>query len=212
MTISRPAFIFVVVSSILIALASYRFFFLGLSLSFPGMSGHIDDRLIAFALHITLAPAALLLGAVQLFPAIQKKRTIHRWVGRQYGLCVLIAGIASFSIAFGAEGGAIAASGFALLACVWIAVTAVGVNHARSGRFADHRQWMLRSFALTFAGVTLRLQLLGFTAFGVDYDAASVFLAWSCWLPNLAVVELWLRRQASNNPNQAPRVEPRNLS
>jgi hypothetical protein len=58
---------------------------------------------------------------------------------------------------------------------------------------------MIRSFALTFAGVTLRMQLPGFGAIGLDYTAASVYLAWTCWLPNIAVVEWWLRRQLAHS-------------
>ena len=198
MFLSRSAFYLMVVSSLLVALASYRFFALGLPVAFDGMLGHLDNRLISFVTHVVLAPLALFLGVFQFFPKLRSKRpSVHRWFGRLYGICVLVAGIAGFSIALGAEGGPIASTGFVLLSVVWIGVTALGIHYARAGLFAEHRRWMIRSFALTFAGVTLRLQLLGFMLAGIEYTEASVFLAWACWVPNLMAVEWWLRRKAS---------------
>jgi hypothetical protein len=55
---------------------------------------------------------------------------------------------------------------------------------------------MIRSFALTFAAVTLRLGLFPMMAAGMIYVEAIVWLAWLSWLPNLVVAELWLRRTA----------------
>lgn len=194
---SRSIFYGVFVLSVLIALASYRFVFLGLSDSFPGMAGHIDHSLLAFVLHISLAPIALILAVVQFVPKIRIEKTsrYHRWVGRTYGVCVLLAGLAGLWVALDVEGGPIASVGFAMLSCVWVYVTAKGVYYARAKQFSEHRRWMLRSFALTLAGVTLRLQLLGFALAGVEYPLASVFLAWTCWVPNLIVVNWWLRQQ-----------------
>ena len=54
---------------------------------------------------------------------------------------------------------------------------------------------MVRSFALTFAAVTLRLYLGVSGASGVPFAVAYPLIAWACWVPNLVVAELWLRRQ-----------------
>lgn len=195
MLLPRFSMIMMIFLSALIALSSYRFLILGLPLAFPGMPGHIENRQLAFLLHISLAPVALLLGSLQLLPNLRSKQpAYHRWAGRLYGIAVLIAGIAGMIVAVGAEGGIIASSGFGLLAILWLYVTAKGINHARAREFKKHRQWMLRSFALTFAGVTLRLELLGFMFAGFEYTEASIYLAWTAWLPNLLFIEWWLRR------------------
>ena len=191
----RSFFTLMVVSSVLVALVSYRFVFLDLSIAFAGMSTHIANSLNAFLMHIIAAPIALILGALQFLPFVQKRRPFHRWMGRLYGLCVLVASISGFYIAIGAVGGPVASVGFAALACAWFATTAIGVAHARAKRFEQHRRWMIRSFALAFAGVTLRMQIPGFVAFGLDYSAASIYLAWTCWLPNIAFTQWWLSRQ-----------------
>ena len=58
-----------------------------------------------------------------------------------------------------------------------------------------HRCWMIRSYALTFAAVTLRLELPLFFIFGgMEYPVASSYVAWLCWVPNLFIAELYLRR------------------
>ncbi len=192
---SRTAFYIMAAVSVMIALSSYRFLFLDLSTAFSYMPSHIDNRLTAFMLHISLAPIALILGVIQFSSKIRTNMpALHRWTGRIYGVCVLVSGIAGLIIAIGAEGGFVAATGFALLSLAWMFTTFIGVQHVRNCRFEEHRRWMIRSFALTLAGVTLRVQLLGFTLLGMEYVDASVYLAWLCWIPNLLVVEWWLRR------------------
>ena len=125
---------------------------------------------------------------------------IHRWVGRLYIFAILVGGAAGLTLAFGAIGGPIAGWGFGLLSLVWIATTLQAVRLAMAGRFAEHRRWMMRSFALTFAAVTLRLQLPVLIGFGgMSYADASIILAWSCWLPNLVFVEWLIARKPMNS-------------
>jgi hypothetical protein len=55
---------------------------------------------------------------------------------------------------------------------------------------------MIRSFALTFAAVTLRLYLpVGALTTGIP--VAYPVIAWACWVPNFLLTELWLRRRAT---------------
>lgn len=183
--------------SLLVALGSYRFLALGLAEAFQGMEQHVRNTPLFFLLHVSLAPAALVLGALQFLPRrMPGSRTVHRLVGRLYGLCVLLAGVSGVVVALGAKGGVVASTGFSLLSVLWLYVTVRGILEARAGDVAKHQRWMLRSFALTLAGVTLRLQLLGFMLAGVEYTEASVYLAWSCWVPNLIAVEWWMRHRA----------------
>ena len=194
MTLARISLITATILSLLIALASYRFLALGLPLSFPDMRGQIEGQRLAFLLHISFAPLALAIGAVQFFPSIRRRKALHRWLGRGYGIAILVSGSAGLIVALNAAGGPSAQLGFALLAIIWVATTANAIRHAMARRISAHRRWMVYSFALTFAGVTLRLTLLGFMAAGFSYTEASVYLAWLCWLPNLAFAHWWLNR------------------
>ena len=197
MTLPRTALITATVLSLLIALSSYRFLALGLPMSFPEMLGQIESRRLAFILHISLAPVALVIGSLQFYPGLrQSRKALHRLLGRIYGVAILLSGAAGFYVALGAEGGPVAQVGFALLAVLWVVVTANAVRHAIARRIGQHRRWMIYSFALTFAGVTLRLYLLGFIAAGMSYTEASPYLAWLCWLPNLGFAYWWLNLRA----------------
>lgn len=182
--------------SISIALGSYRFFGLGLDDAFADMAGHLMNRKVAFVMHISAAPFALILGAIQLFPKLRSKnKTLHRWLGRFYGVAVLLAGISGLVIAATAAGGIVAQLGFGILSVLWLSTTSVAIYYAVKRKIGLHRRWIIRSFSLTFAAVTLRLYLPIFFMNGFDYTQASVYIAWMCWVPNLIFAEWWLRRK-----------------
>lgn len=196
MSLHKFPLIITTILCVFTALVSYRFLALGMPLAFPDMMGQIEARRAAFLLHVSFAPVALAIGAIQFYPNLRRNhKAIHRGMGRVYAVAILISGVAGFFVALNAAGGMSAQLGFALLAISWIAVTANAVRHAIGRRIGKHRRWMIYSFALTFAGVTLRLQLLGFMVAGFTYTEASVYLAWLCWLPNLAFAYWWLNRK-----------------
>jgi hypothetical protein len=56
---------------------------------------------------------------------------------------------------------------------------------------------MVYSFALTFAAVSLRVQVPLAQVAGIPEAIAYPIIAWSCWLPNLAVVRA--RQPAGQN-------------
>ena len=78
----------------------------------------------------------------------------------------------------------------------------------RAGNVDAHREWMTRNYALTFAGVMLRLWLgtliatqMPFlqTKYAGDFDALFVeayrVVMWLCWVPNLIVAEMIIQRR-----------------
>ncbi len=196
MTRSRLPLIITAFFSVLVALVSYRFVLLGMSVAFPGMLSHLDQRWLAFVLHVTASPIALAIGVFQFFPGYRQRRpALHRLSGRIYAFSVLVGGLSGLWLAFGTNG-PVAGAGFGLLSVVWMVVTALAVRAAMARRIADHRHWMILSFALTLAGVTLRLYLAGFTLLGFSYPEASIYLAWICWVPNVVIAYWWLRREA----------------
>jgi hypothetical protein len=58
---------------------------------------------------------------------------------------------------------------------------------------AAHRAWMVRSYALTLAAVTLRIYLPAAVIGGLDMTFAYPAIAWLCWVPNHVIAE-WLLR------------------
>ncbi len=181
--------------SALIALATLRVFPLGLDMAFPSMPHQIKNMPTGFLLHIGAASFALLFGGYQILPGMRKRHLkLHRWIGRLYALTVLIGGASGLFIAFNIDG-AVGIIGFALLAVLWLFTTAKAILYARAKNIAVHRIWMIRSFALTFAAVTLRLQLALFM-FGLHmpYEQVYPILAWSCWVPNILFAQWWVSK------------------
>jgi hypothetical protein len=54
---------------------------------------------------------------------------------------------------------------------------------------------MIRSFALTFAAVTLRLYLPFPMIWGFEFIEGYRIIAWLCWVPNLLIAELWIHNR-----------------
>jgi uncharacterized membrane protein len=159
------------------------------------MAHYTDLVPLGFMLHVYGAPVALALAPLQLWSGLRQSRpTVHRWVGRAYGVAILAAALGSVMFLPHFLGHPSSALGFAVLAVLWVATTALGIGHAMRGDIVRHRRWMLRSVALTFAAVTLRLIMLPLMLSGWEVTETYLITAWACWVPNLLVVEAYLRR------------------
>ncbi len=181
--------------SVLVAVASTRGYFLPLALVMPDMAHYLATLPLPMWSHLVFAPLALLLGPVQLSTGLRAARPrLHRVLGYTYALSVLLAAAASLTLLWQFKGTLWAATGFAVLAALWIATTASGITLAIRGQTARHRVWMLRSLALTFAAVTLRLMMAPLIASGWTVLQTYDVTGWAAWLTNLAVLELWQRR------------------
>jgi len=176
-----------------VALFSYRF--LGPD---PFMGSDIARNLMRhpwLTVHAGLAATALLLGPLQFLPRLRARRPgLHRALGRVYGFCCLAGAVAGLLLAYGTDAGPIAQSGFGALAVLWFAATAWALRLAVTRRITLHQRWMVRSFALTFAAVTLRLYLPVAPLLGFSFLEGYRFIAWFCWVSNLLVAEIWLNR------------------
>ncbi len=162
----------------------------------PDMMAVYAEQRVPILVHIFCSALTLLVGPGQFLPGLRARAPgAHRITGRIYlGLGVLPGGVAGLAMSFHSFGGPVAHSGFALLAVLWLATGWAALAAARGRRFAAHRGWMIRNFALTFAAVTLRVQLGACAAAGWEFEAYYPILAWSSWLPNLLVAEYVLRR------------------
>ena len=182
--------------SVGVALISYRYV-VGMGPASPEILGNLFAR-PWLAVHAAGAATALLVGGFQFLPALRRRRSIHRWLGRIYATGCIVGGLAGLRLAFGTTAGVFAGVGFGLLALLWIHATTQAWRFARAGRFEEHRRWMIRSFAMTFAAVTLRLYLPIAPMLGYDFMVGYRLTAWVSWIPNLILVELWMRRQMGN--------------
>ncbi len=135
----------------------------------------------------------LVAGLFQLHPqSNQKFKRPHRFLGYVYVMGILF---------FAAPGGLVMSlfiqrgpwvlTSFLLQASLWFVFTALAFNRIRKKDIAGHRRWMIRSYALTFAAVTLRLYvLISSFHYSLNVPEAYATIAWLSCVPNLLIAEL----------------------
>lgn len=160
--------------------------------------------------HFFAAGLALLLAPVQYLSGLRRRAPrLHRTCGWLYVAAVATGGVSGLLLAPRAQGGLANAVSFAALSLLWLACTGLAIRHAIAGRLEAHRRWMLRSIALSFAAVTLRVYLgLGIAVLGLPFDTAYLAAAWLCWPVNLLVCEWLLRGPLRSAAGRPPAFRP----
>lgn len=145
---------------------------------------------IALRLHAGGGLIALMLGPLQFLGVLRRNfPLVHRTIG--YGYIVSVAAGVAGALVLARTPLGVGANAFAfnMLAVIWAFSTTMALVSARTRRWAQHQAWMVRSFALTFAAVTLRagMPLLGWLGFAPSEFYTIV--AWASWTINLIIVE-----------------------
>ena len=149
-------------------------------------------------LHISAGTLALLTGPLQFWTGLrQQNLAVHRWTGRLYlgAVGAGIIGAVGLSATTTFEWGLV--NGIRALALAWLVTTGMAYYTIRKGLVSLHKEWMIRSYIVTFAFVTFR--------FLQDYSPLSrvrpegdrdTTIAWACWVVPLAIAEMFfhLRR------------------
>jgi len=152
---------------------------------------------LAFWVHVFTSMLPLVAGFTQFAPAVLRKwPAVHRAMGRVYVITVcFITGPASLIMAFYANGGITSRIAFGILAVLWLGTTAMGWRTVLQRKWATHREWMMRSYALTLSAITLRawkwLLVFAFEPRPMDLYR---LVAWLGFVPNLLLVEWLIRR------------------
>jgi len=176
-----------------VALVSARYLLPEVPFPAPPMVIQMENWPLAVLAHAGGGVIALALGSFQLVTRRGPRRIWHRWAGRTYVLACVISAVAGFWLALHASAGPVATAGFGLLAIVWLGSTVMGWRKAVTGEFAQHRRWMIRSLSLTFAAVTLRILLPLIPLTGLEFVEGYRAISFLCWVPNLLLIEAWLR-------------------
>ena len=148
--------------------------------------------------HALFGSLALGLGILQFNRwLLLRHRPWHRALGTAYAASAMVVGLAGLYMSVYSFGGMVTHVGFGALAVLLLWTTTQAYLSARARAIAAHRRWMLRSYALIFAAVMLRIELpLLIMAFG-DFTPAYRVVSWLCWVPNLLWAEWYVRRPPS---------------
>jgi uncharacterized membrane protein len=195
-----------------IALISLRYFFLSPEVAAgPPLGEKFAEHFVVFITHVAGGTLALFLGPWQFWGGLRKRfLSLHRWLGRLYLCGILAGGIAGLYLAVNAFGGLPTRTGFGGLAALWLVTGYLAYVRIRQGDVRGHREWMIRNYALTFAAVTLRLWLPLLMTLGFNFTEAYMAVAWLCWVPNLAIVELYLKGVEMRRNRRLKRPAPAN--
>ena len=104
--------------------------------------------------HTFCGAVALLAGPMQFWSHFRRDHLkFHRVLGCVYVTCVLIGASTGIGLAAGRPG----LPGTSMQAAAWIVCTTAAFITARNRQIAQHRRWMVRSYAVTFTFVSSRV-------------------------------------------------------
>lgn len=109
--------------------------------------------------HISTGLIALVLGPLQFWKAFRTRYLlVHRWLGRTYIIAIAVGSICSTYLAWtsGIEIHWTWAFALQMLAVAWFCTAAMAYIAVRKRNIAQHKEWMIRSYVVTFAFVLFR--------------------------------------------------------
>lgn len=148
--------------------------------------------------HIAGGLVALLAGLVQIWLGVTGRiGRLHRSLGKAYVGAIIVASCGGFYLATTIPAKYLAyAAGLFLLCVAWVVTTSTAVVAIRRRAIDQHREWMLRSYVVTFAFVTFRLVDELLVRWQVaPKDDIDTIMAWACWSVPLLVAEPLLQQR-----------------
>jgi len=193
-TLSRPSKIPI---GIVTALAlwfvysyAYRYFTLD-----TDQFGIFKRRADWLVLHVAGGTIALLIGPVQLWLGSQRgKVVLHRILGIGYLMSVAVSSAGAFYLAANTDFGWVFGLGLTSLAIAWVTTTGLAVFAISRCFIQQHREWMIRSYVVTFSFVIFRIlvDVLEIVGTGTTVERLTV-ASWLCWSVPLLITEMMLQ-------------------
>ncbi len=150
------------------------------------------DFQVSFYIHIVSSLWTMGLGVVQFIPFFVKKYPrLHQTLGKVYVFSVLfLAAPSGLGLAIYANGGLPAKAGFSLQCLVWWLTTWAAWREIRQRRWQPHIEWMMRSYGITLAAMSLRVGSYGMVYFFHTKPIETYLtVTWLSWVGNLVIVE-----------------------
>ena len=127
--------------------------------------------------------------------------TAHRWMGRIYLTAILIGTISSTYLSWTSAYRVNFSWAFALqsLAFAWIVTAAMAYISVMKGRIIQHKEWMIRSYVVTFAFVLFRWlnELSVVKSLMPQFAERGPAIGWLSWTIPLLITEMvlsWKRK------------------
>lgn len=187
-----------------------KYFDFGKIVAFLHLKVPVWDNLFwrtAFYIHVYTSMFVLIAGFTQFSNRFLKKfPKWHKRIGYLYVyVLLLLSGPTGLIMAFYAFGGIVSKIAFTILSVLWIGFTFASVRFAIKKKFIQHKNFMIRSYALTLSAITLRSWKV-VLAYYLELPPKDLYLivAWLGFMPNLIVAEIIISRQ--KNKRKAKKV------
>ena len=155
-----------------------------------------------FVTHALAGGVALITGPLQFNRTLLKKyRQLHRISGRMYVFAIWVASLSAFGDAMFFDVTIPAKILFAILAVLWFTTTTIAYLRIRKRKIKEHREWMIRSFSLSFFSVTFSFWVPGLTGISLPVEISYPLAVFLSWFLNLALAEIWIRQTRSRFSN-----------
>jgi uncharacterized membrane protein len=170
--------------------------------SLNSYSDYYWPRRAGLLLHLAGGALTITSGLVQIWLGLTNRtNTLHRVLGKVYGAGVLVGSVGGFYLALTIPGHLPYKAGLLGLNVAWLLTTSMALYAIRTRRIQQHREWMLRSYVVTFAFVTFRLSETWIrpwvhVADDPVADDIDALVAWACWAVPLLLAEPLIQLRA----------------
>jgi hypothetical protein len=158
--------------------------------------------------HVVAGVFAILIGPVQFWPGVKQSfPVLHRVMGVFYVISAGVGGVAAFYLALQSDFGWMFSMGLGSMATAWMISTGLATVAVCRGMIEQHREWMVRSYVLTFGFVLLRATtgILDLAGVG-SIPERFVFSSWVSWSVPLMITEAILQgRKIFGGRSRLPR-------
>ena len=154
-------------------------------------------------LHICGGLTATIIGPFNFIQKIRRTNIkVHRFLGRTYLISILLGSIAGMYMAATSQVNLAYAFGLGGLAFVWFSTSLMAYICIKNRNIVMHREWMIRSYVVTFAFTTFRLMgdLLAYWNVS-DETTRLTLLSWICWSIPLFITEIILQSSKIKRKN-----------
>jgi uncharacterized membrane protein len=203
--LAGPGWVIMTLACVYIVVVVSRYLTFDPDVYFPEQRQNYLRLQVVLGIHVVCGMLALLIGPFQFVRRLRRRFVrVHRASGAVYLASATGLGVTGLILAPTAYTGLVASAGFTVLALAMLFTTWTALRMIMTGRYGDHRRWMIRSFSLIMAGVTLRVwaPLYGVFAWAglvhFSFETAYAGIAWLCWVPNL-LIALWITRRPADS-------------
>lgn len=172
------------------------------------LDAHFASERALVLTHILPAMLFMVLGPLQFLRGLRSRYPqVHRWSGRIFLAASAVVGVSGLKLAFGKTvGGLDEKAAITLFGTFFLIALAKALWHALRREFAQHREWMIRGYAIGLAVATIRPIIGSFFAVALIHGhkpQPTEFFGTAFWIGftlQTIAAEIWINHTRPHQP------------